>query len=377
MTMKKRDQTADRSRSSLKGHQSALPTFMEHIRELQTRLFITGAAFILAAGVAYPFFDKIVALIVAPLGKEQELVYLTPSGAFNFMLQVCLYTGVIATLPVITYQIYRFIMPAFQKVHLRKALLFTVGSFVLAIVGVIFAYVVSLPAAIYFLTGFDLYHINPMLTVDSYFSFVMTYLLAGALLFQLPLIMLIINSIRPLTPKKLMSTQKHIILGSFIVSAIISPTPDALNQILLASPVIIMYQLGIVMTWLINRSKRKKEVRVTNSGLFTEEEILATQGATQTTEPKPTFATLTDGKPVMQPQTQVISRPVDVVLSTTHSVVSHPGSSFGQARSMDGFIVAQPRPTQPRKLVVSARQPRQMRSSSVRGLDGFFIPARY
>ena len=71
-------------------------------------------------------------------------------------------------------------------------------------VGVVFAYVVSLPAALYFLTSFNLQNISAMLAIDSYLSFVMTYLLAGAILFQLPLVMLIIDTITPLTPRRLM-----------------------------------------------------------------------------------------------------------------------------------------------------------------------------
>ena len=233
--------------------ESALPTFLDHVHELQGRLFAIVLAFLVVAGAAYPFFDKIVAVIVAPLDKGQELVYLTPGGAFSFIIKVCLYIGIMGALPVIIYQLYQFLMPAVRRVHLRVVLGYTLASLVLAIIGVVFAYVVSLPAALHFLTSFDLYHINPMLTIDSYFSFVMTYLLAGALLFQLPIVMLIINSVTPLTPSKLMGAQRGIIVGSFVVAAIISPTPDALNQVLLASPMIVMYQLGIIIIWFRNR----------------------------------------------------------------------------------------------------------------------------
>ncbi len=236
--------------------ESALPTFLDHVHELQGRLFVIVLAFLVVAGAAYPFFDKIVAVIVAPLDKGQQLVYLTPGGAFSFIIKVCLYIGIMGALPVIIYQLYQFLMPAVRRVHLRVVLGYTLASLVLAIIGVVFAYVVSLPAALHFLTSFDLYHINPMLTIDSYFSFVMTYLLAGALLFQLPIVMLIINSVTPLTPSKLMGAQRGIIVGSFVVAAIISPTPDALNQTLLASPMIMMYQLGIIIIWLRNRRTR-------------------------------------------------------------------------------------------------------------------------
>ena len=237
-------------------------TLGDHINELQWRLFIVVATFLVIGGAAYPFFDKIVAILLDPLKEGQELVYLTPGGAFSFIIQVCIYVGLIGALPVILYHAYRFVMPAMHRARIRTALGYTIASFLLAAVGIGFAYVVSLPAALYFLSSFDLYHINPMLTVDSYLSFVMTYLLAGALLFQLPLIMMIIDSITPQSPSSLMKHQGKIILGSFIVAAIISPTPDALNQTLLAAPVVVMYQAGIMLVWI--RGNSRKQARKDN-----------------------------------------------------------------------------------------------------------------
>lgn len=100
-----------------------------------------------------------------------------------------------------------------------------------------------------------------MLTIESYFSFVMVYMIAGIFLFQIPLIMLIINDTTPLNPGGLMKHQGKIILGSFIIAAIISPTPDALNQTLLASPIVVTYQAGIIAIWLKNRRKNHQTKR--------------------------------------------------------------------------------------------------------------------
>lgn len=261
---------------------------MDHIRELQGRLFSIVLAFIVVAGAAYPFFGKIADVLLAPLNKNQELVYLTPGGAFSFIIKVCVYIGIVGALPVIIFHIYRFVMPAVKQVHLRTVLYYTIASMVLAICGIVFAYYVSLPASLYFLTGFDLYHINPMLTIDSYFSFVMTYMLAGALLFQLPIVMMIINSATPLTPKKLMNYQRHMIVGSFVVAAVISPTPDALNQTLLAAPMVVMYQIGVILIWSMNRKRAKslkktREVRAIEAKIVkrqrTYEDYLATDPA--------------------------------------------------------------------------------------------------
>lgn len=237
--------------------ESALPTLMDHLKELQGRLFSTVLIFLLIASAAYPFFGVVTEYLMAPLKEGQELVYLTPGGAFSFVIKVCAYIGLIGVLPVLIFHMYRFFMPAVRQVLLRTVLGYTTASFVLAVVGIAFAYYISLPAALQFLTGFDLNHINPMLTIDSYFSFIMTYMLAGALLFQLPLILLIINTATPLTPSKLMKAQGKIILGSFIVAAAISPTPDAVNQTLLAAPIVVMYQLGIVLVAIKNRKSKR------------------------------------------------------------------------------------------------------------------------
>ena len=238
---------------------------------------------------------------------------------------------------------------------------YTVASLVLAIVGIVFAYIVSLPAALYFLTSFDLYHINPMLTIDSYFSFVMTYLLAGAILFQLPLVMLIIDSASPLTPKKLMSYQRQMIVGSFIVAAIVSPTPDALNQTLLASPIVVMYQLGIIMIWLKNRKKNRRAVA--------------------------SEKTIYEEVPVV-----VSARPVIQTIQTIAEVKQpavNPVTAVSNHKSIDGFGVrphqhratiappARPLPYIPRtqsRQLPSAIRPRQV--SVGRSVDGFMMPIR-
>ncbi len=332
---------------------------MDHVRELQGRLFAVGAVFIVLSAAAYPFFDKIVSFLVAPLGNDHQLVYLTPAGAFSFIIQACMYVGFIGALPAIIYNVYRFVMPVMKERTIKRALLFTVSSLLLVVAGMVFSYCVSLPAALYFLTSFNLYHINPMLTIDSYFSFVMTYMLAGALLFQIPLIMLIINGATPLKPKGLMKYQDKIILGSFIVAAIISPTPDALNQTLLASPIIVMYQVGIILVWLKNRQKNKALKK------GAEPEVQKVLVVTRSVVPE---------------QAPVHSRP-DLMMNTSHSVRSAAPSS-GVVYGIDGFAThAQARPV-PRVLhdrpipVMRTRLERSDRAPQSpirRSIDGFVI----
>jgi len=341
---------------------------MDHIRELQWRLAIVALAFLATGAAVYPFFDKIVALLLKPLGNNLSLVYLTPGGAFNFAVQVCIYAAMIGALPVALYHIYRFVMPAVEKTTLRGVLGYSLSSLLLAAVGVAFSYFLALPAAIQFLTSFDLKNISPMLTVESYLSFVMTYLLAGALLFQLPLFMTIINRIKPMTPRMLMSGQRHVILWSVVFAAVISPTPDAVNQLLLAAPIIVMYQVGIVIILLKNRKRADKKSK---DGLLARSVAVDNESAKHTAKE-------------VKPRTMEAKKVSVCPESETPILVKKPASNHTLAsrRSLDGFVAMKtekPSPVVNKKVVIPKKtvsKPVPIRRSLSRSVDGFSIPSR-
>lgn len=228
-------------------------TFLEHLKELRGRLFWVVGFGLLASAAAYPFQQQILGALLAPLGN-QHLYYLSPAGGFSFILKVCTYVGVAAAIPVAFYHLYKYLEPLMSGA--KKSLARYVGlSLVLAVAGVGFAYLVSLPAALHFLSTIGQGQVEAMLTADAYLSFVMSYLLGAALLFQLPLILLIINTIKPLTPRRLMGAQRYVVVAAFIIAAVISPTPDIINQAILAVPIVAMYQLGVVLVWLQSRKQ--------------------------------------------------------------------------------------------------------------------------
>lgn len=342
------------------------PVFMDHIRELQWRLAIVALAFLATGAAVYPFFDKIVALLLKPLGNNLSLVYLTPGGAFNFAVQVCIYAAMIGALPVALYHIYRFVMPAVEKTTLRGVFGYSLSSLLLAAVGVAFSYFLALPAAIQFLTSFDLKNISPMLTVESYLSFVMTYLLAGALLFQLPLFMTIINRIKPMTPRMLMSGQRHVILWSVVFAAVISPTPDAVNQLLLAVPIIVMYQVGIVIILLKNRKRADKKSK---DGLLTRS-VADNELVNHTAkEIKPCPMEAKKESVRSEPETPILVKKP----ASNHTLVNH--------RSLDGFVAMKtekPSPVVNKKVIPkkTVSKPVPIRRSLSRSVDGFSIPSR-
>lgn len=235
-------------------------TLIDHLHELRARLFWIVLALILAGSASYLIQDQIMRVLMHPLGG-QRLVYLTPIGGFNFIFKVSLYFGLGVILPVIIYHLYRFLEPLMPVKRKRSVVFYILASFFLAIGGACFAYFGSLPAALHFLTGFSIQNVTAMLTVDSYLNFIITYVLGFAALFQIPLILMIINTIRPIPPKKLMGFQRFVVLAAFILAAVISPTPDITNQTILAVPIILMYQIGVLLVWFQNRAKRSRKAQ--------------------------------------------------------------------------------------------------------------------
>lgn len=239
---------------TVKAAPGELPTFLDHIQELRRRLFWVVAVIFLASGAAYPFLDTILGILTAPLGG-QRLYYLTPIGGLSFSIKICLYVGILVAVPCFMYHLYRYLEPLIGSKLRQSTFLYLGAATALATIGVLFAYFISLPGALHFLTGMELKNIQAMLTVDSYLGFVMTYLIGAALLFQIPLLLLIINRFTPLKPSKLMKIQRYVIVASFIIAAIISPTPDIMNQLLFALPIIAMYEVGVILVWLTNRRR--------------------------------------------------------------------------------------------------------------------------
>lgn len=233
-------------------------TVRKHLHELRGRLLLVAAVFITASTVAYMYRDSVIDVLLAPL-HGQRLSYLTVGGGFSFIFMLTIWCGLAATLPFLFLSVYKFISPAIPERAQGKAVFVIAMSFILLMCGAAFGYFLAIPGAIQFLLTYADEYVQAMLTADSYLSFVLAYTIGLGILFQLPLLLLIINWITPLHPKKLFLFERYVIVLSFIAAAIITPTPDAVNQTIIALPIIGMYQLGVLMViWVNWRSKHAK-----------------------------------------------------------------------------------------------------------------------
>jgi sec-independent protein translocase protein TatC len=229
---------------------------LAHVYELRRRGFYVALSVGLWAVVAYNLQRPIVAGLLRP-AADQEFVYTTVGGGVDFLLRVCIYSGLVMSFPLFIFQILQFLRPLLIRDAFRFIVWCSVASGVLALGGVAFGYLVGLPAGLHFLlhefSTSD--KIQAMLSINSYLSFVSLYLFGSALLFQLPLILIIINRIKPLSPRRLLSLkyQRWVILVSCAVGGIMNPSPRLQDLLLLAVPMIVAYQVGAVMVWLVNR----------------------------------------------------------------------------------------------------------------------------
>lgn len=236
-------------------------TLRGHLLELRNRFFLVFGVLIVAASIAYAFREPIIAALMAPLDGRQ-LQYLTPGGGFKFIFSVVFFAGLAVAIPLLIQQIYAFLSPVLSAKVRRRSGWLLLWSTVLLAAGVTFGYVYAVPGALNFLYGFADQFVVSALTADAYLDFVIKYTLGLGLMFQIPLIMMLIHWIKPQKPLKLLKFERWVILLAFILAAIITPTPDPVNQTIIAVPIILIYQIGLIAVclniWRGNRQARQE-----------------------------------------------------------------------------------------------------------------------
>ncbi|MES2630687.1 MAG: twin-arginine translocase subunit TatC [Patescibacteria group bacterium] len=298
----------------------------QHLKELRTRLLIVALFFIVGACLAYAFQPQVVDAVLAPL-KGETLIYLNPAGGFNFIFLISIYAGLALAIPILIQQLYAFIRPALPPKGQKRSSTLIIGSFILLLAGILFGYFVAVPNALTFLYSFADSYIDASLTAESYLNFIIAYTIGIGLVFQIPLLLLLVNSIKPLTPGGLMKSEKWVLLISVVIAAIITPTPDPVNQLLIAGPVIIVYQIGVVIILMSLHKKYRANKRELKQAARTKVKATPIEKPTQAPEPK------------KAPQ------PVLHTAATTHPVKPQPQQVVKprQSLGMDGFVRA-PRP---------------------------------
>lgn len=318
-------------------------TFADHIRELRTRFFAIAAVFLVASSVAYVYRDHLMTLLLGPL-EGQKLLYLTPAGGFTFIFLVSIYVGLALTIPMLLYQVYCFARPALPSQTQKYGGKILLLSLVLLASGVLFGYVYAVPGALRFLSTFAGDYVESALTADSYLNFIVGYTVGLGAVFQLPLVLFIIHKIKPLTPGGLLKSERWVVLFAFIAAAIITPTPDPLNQTIIALPVIFIYQLGVAAVLIsIHRSKKTHKAKTpirtheAHPTVHEKKPVVHEHPVTHQQAPQqPARAPRLTTEPIIRriPQPAVPSRSAPRVV-----VMQRPPQPTTERRTVDGFAL--------------------------------------
>lgn len=224
--------------------------FLDHLEELRVRILKAVLAVLIASIAAAFFSDFLVKqVLLGPLlavGLKPQV--LKPYGIMLTYMQTVIVAGIIASMPVILYQLWKFVAPGLMPNERRYAsgiVLFTTLCF---LAGISFSYFILVPTALGFFSTFgtDVFELN--IAIDEYISFMLSLILGSGLVFELPVITYFLTKLGLVTPKLMRTYRRHAIVGILIISAVITPTPDMLTQSLLAAPMIVLYELSIFIS---------------------------------------------------------------------------------------------------------------------------------
>ena len=234
-------------------------TLMEHLLELRSTLMWSVGSLLVTSVLAAAFYQHWFNLAIVPaLGRGNcgpggtrpppNDTCLQAIGVTEQILayfKVTLVVGLLVAMPFIAYQVWKYVAPGLTRQERKYVVAVVPGATICFALGVAFAYFALLPPALGFLLEFGSVKIEP--TVDSYISFFYRLTIAIGIVFQLPLVLFVLAKLRVVNPKMLGSIRRYVVVAAFIIAAVVTPTPDPFNQILVVVPILVLYEIGALL----------------------------------------------------------------------------------------------------------------------------------
>ena len=225
-------------------------TFISHLIELRSRLLRSIIAVVAILLCLVPWAKNIYAALAAPLlhalPKGATMIATDVTGTFFVPLKVTLMAAFLLALPYVLWQVWAFVAPGLYQHEKRLAFPVIVSSFLFFLIGMAFAYFLVFPIAFGFFAAYTPEGVTMMTDIDKYLSFVLTMFVAFGVTFEVPVVVIVLVRMRVVTLEKLRSVRPYVIVGAFVVGAIFTP-PDVVSQLLLAIPMWLLYELGMLM----------------------------------------------------------------------------------------------------------------------------------
>ncbi len=229
--------------------------FTSHLAELRKTLIVSVIAVAIGFAVSYNYSKELFMLLAKPLPPNTSFAFTRLIEPFFTYLKVSLLTGIFLASPVLIYEIWVFIAPGLHENERKWVWPIVFSSTALFIGGVLFGYFLVLPFGYSYFLSFSSDTIKPMLSMDEYFSFTTKFLLAFGLVFEMPLFILFLSLLGIVNAKMLSAYRKYAVIAIFIIAAVLTPTPDAFSQILMAAPMLVFYEAGIILARIFERKR--------------------------------------------------------------------------------------------------------------------------
>lgn len=237
-------------------------SFIAHLVELRTRLLNSVVAVLIVFVCLFPFASKLYTLLARPLlsklPKGGQMIATDVTTPFFVPLKVALMAAFLIALPYILYQIWRFVAPGLYEHEKRLVWPLIVASTILFFCGMAFAYFVVFPIVFGFITASAPQGVAVMTDIDKYLSFVLTMFMAFGMTFQVPVAVVLLVRMGFVTVAKLREIRPYMVVGAFVVGAIFTP-PDVVSQSMLAVPLWLLYEAGILVSVWVGRKKESEQ----------------------------------------------------------------------------------------------------------------------
>ena len=228
-----------------------------HLGEIRYRLVRIIIFLSVLFVICFSLSESILDIIREPI-KGFNLIFISPTEAFFAHLKLGFFSALALTIPFILYHLWEFISPGLKLKEKKHTLPFVIFSSICFILGALFAYYLILPLGLRFLLTYKTKALTPNITIGYYISFTFRLILVFGLIFELPLIILFLTKIGIIKPSMLTKNRKYAILLIFIASAILTP-PDVVTQILMAIPLIFLYEISVIACRMVYRQKQAEK----------------------------------------------------------------------------------------------------------------------
>jgi sec-independent protein translocase protein TatC len=238
-------------------------TLVDHLTELRKRLIVAAGVFLGASAICFFFASEIVRFIVATASEAGfALIYIAPAELITQYIRVAFLIGLVIASPVVLYEIWAFARPGMQKSESRMVSFSLAGGLLCFLIGGLFAYFVSMPLMLRFFISIDRHQsVAATITIQNYLSFVLSTVIIFGIIFEMPVITLLLSKCGLLKPEWLTKSRRMVIVAIFIIAAIITPS-DVISQVVVAVPMMVLYEISVLLCKITTR-RRRKELAVT------------------------------------------------------------------------------------------------------------------